>query len=451
MNICKSFLAFLGLVCQINYALQAQQTKHTTAMPNIILVMADDMGYECVGSNGNVEYATRHLDAMAAGGIRFTNCYSQPLCTPSRVKIMTGKHNYRNYEKFGYLNPNQTTFGNLLKQAGYATCISGKWQLNGIGNYPDSGDLSRPNHFGFDEYCLWQLNHRPRNGERYTHPLITQNGKDLPRDPESYGPDIFSDYVCDFIKRNADRPFFIYYPMVLTHDPFVPTPESPAYADAGRRNERDTAYFADMVAYTDKIMQKIDDALAANGVRDNTILIFTADNGTHRPIISSTINGDITGGKGKTINTGNHVPLIVKWPTAIRKGRVYEGMIDFSDFLPTFAEAAGIDPSSYITDGTSFYTLLEGKSFRPKKEVFIHYTPRAGGFQHNRWVLNSEYKLYRDGRFYNTRVDPDEKQSLPASSGKEKRIKKKLEKVLKDKENEFPFELNNTEFRVSAH
>jgi len=146
--------------------------------------MADDMGYECLGCNGSTEYRTPVLDNLASKGIRFEHCYSQPLCTPSRVKIMTGKFNFRNYEDFGYLNPDENTFGNLLKDAGYATCIAGKWQLNGLNrDNPGNQDVTRPYHFGFDEYCLWQLNRKRSEGERFANPLITQNGEDLPRDP----------------------------------------------------------------------------------------------------------------------------------------------------------------------------------------------------------------------------------------------------------------------------
>ncbi|HAQ97956.1 MAG TPA: arylsulfatase A, partial [Verrucomicrobiales bacterium] len=97
--------------------------------PNIILIMADDLGYECLSSNGSTSYQTPELDALAAKGMRFTQCYSQPVCTPSRVQIMTGRYNHANYEYFGYLNPKEFTFGNLAKKAGYATCIAGKWQL----------------------------------------------------------------------------------------------------------------------------------------------------------------------------------------------------------------------------------------------------------------------------------------------------------------------------------
>jgi arylsulfatase A len=101
-------------------------------LPNVILIMADDMGYECLSINGAIEYSTPVVDKLSTDGIHFSNAFSQPLCTPSRVKIMTGKYNYKNYEFFGYLNPNEKTFGNLMKEAGYSTCISGKWQLNGL-------------------------------------------------------------------------------------------------------------------------------------------------------------------------------------------------------------------------------------------------------------------------------------------------------------------------------
>ncbi len=197
------------------------------ALPNIILIMADDMGYETTGFNGGLSYSTPVLDRLASEGIRFTNCYSQPLSTLSRVKMMTGKYNFRNYEHFGYLNPDEFTFGIMMKNAGYNTCIAGKWQLNGLNrNNPGNQDVSRPYNFGFYEYCLWQLHNTRAKGERYANPLITQNGEDLPRDKDAYGPDVFSNYINDFIDRNVNEKFFIYYPMVLPHDPFVPTPLS---------------------------------------------------------------------------------------------------------------------------------------------------------------------------------------------------------------------------------
>jgi len=327
--------------------------------PNIVLMMADDMGYECVGANGSTEYQTPNLDRLAKSGIRFTHCYSQPLCTPSRVKIMTGKYNFRNYEDFGYLNPKEKTFGNLLKEAGYATCIAGKWQLNGLNrDNPGNQDVNRPNHFGFDEYCLWQLHVR---GNRYAEPLITQNGNVVQHDAEKYGPQVVADYIIDFMDRKANQPFFVYYPMILPHSPFFPTPDSPEWKEPARRNENDTVYFADMVAYTDKIAGQLESKLKELGVWENTVFIFTADNGTHRSVYSQTKTGNVKGAKGETINYGNHVPMVINWPAKMKKEKVSSELIDFADILPTLADFAGIDPTSFSTDGRSFIDILKGK------------------------------------------------------------------------------------------
>jgi arylsulfatase A len=426
------------------------EKESTLVRPNIVLIMADDMGYECVGANGNTEYKTPNLDRLANSGIRFENCYSQPLCTPSRVKIMTGKYNFRNYEDFGYLNPAEKTFGNLLKGAGYETCIAGKWQLNGLNrNNPGNQDVTRANHFGFDEYCLWQLNRTRAEGERYANPLLTQNGTDLLRDENAYGPDVISDFLSGFIEKKAGQPFFIYYPMVLPHDPFVPTPDSPEWADPERRYEHDTIYFAGMIAYIDKIIGRLESKLREKNIWENTLFIFTADNGTHPSVISTTKNGNIKGAKGQSINTGNHVPLIISWPAEIEGGRIFGGMIDFSDILPTLADVAGVQAAAYSTDGKSFLDVLKGENARPEKEeIFIHYSPRWGKFKHNRWVMNSKYKLYRDGKFYNTSADPLEKNPVTELSDSEKKLKEKFEVVIQLKENEIPFNLNDTAFII---
>ncbi len=423
-------------------------SKQNTA-PNIVLLMADDMGYECLGSNGSIEYQTPNIDRLAREGMRFENCFSQPLCTPSRVKIMTGKYNFRNYEDFGYLNPNQPTFANVLKEAGYATCIAGKWQLNGINrNNPNNQDVNRPQHFGFDEYCLWQLHHPKKDGERFANPLITQNGKDLPRNPDAYGPRIFADYVMDFIERKADKPFLVYYPMVLTHDPFVPTPDSPEWADESLRYKNDTAYFDDMMAYTDRIVGEIEAKLREKGLWENTLFIFTADNGTHRSILSKTKTGMVKGAKGQTINHGNHVPFVLSWPKKMKAGRVVEALISFADILPTFCEVAGVKSQSFKSDGKSMVPLITNESKLIQDEVFIHYTPRWGNWSnlHNRWVLNSEYKLYRDGRFYNVKKDVLEIKELTDLSKEEAKLKARFQQVLDEKENELAFELNDQKF-----
>jgi arylsulfatase A len=235
--------------------------------------------------------------------------------------------------------------------------------------------------------------------------------------------------------------------MVLVHDPFVPTPDSKEWTNPEKRYEKDTKYFADMVAYVDKIALKIEKALKDKGVWENTIFIFTGDNGTHPSVVTKTVNGDVKGGKGQTINTGNHVPMIISWPEKIKAGRVFDGLVSFADILPTLADAAEINPSHYKTDGKSFFGVLKGNHTPIQNEVFIHYTPRWGkNFYQTRWVMDGEYKLYRDGRFYHTLIDPDEKNPLLAMSPNEKKIRENFGSILQSKEEEFPFHLNDEEF-----
>ncbi|HUX16493.1 MAG TPA: sulfatase-like hydrolase/transferase, partial [Phycisphaerae bacterium] len=209
--------------------------------PNIVLIMADDLGYECIGADGGTSYKTPVLDGLAATGVRFERCYAQPLCTPTRVQLMTGIYNVRNYTHFGNMDPQQTTFANILKNAGYATCITGKWQLG--------KDANLPKRFGFDEACLWQHLRRP---PRYANPGLEINGKAVDYSNGEYGPDLVNAYALDFITRHRQQPFFLYYPMILTHDPFQPTPDSPDWdpkAVGERVNVRDKkGHFADMVA-----------------------------------------------------------------------------------------------------------------------------------------------------------------------------------------------------------
>ena len=275
------------------------------AKPNIIAIMADDMGFECMSSNGRTSYQTPHLDRLAKGGIRFTHAHSQPICTPSRVQLMTGIYNNRNYLKFGFLDPASTTFAQLMKKAGYATCVAGKWQLE--------GGLQGPTNFGFDEYCLWQLTRRP---SRYANPGLEVNGKLKDYRKGEYGPDLVSDFICEFIERKKDAPFFVYSPMILPHWPFEPTPDSSDYDKTfpGAKGIGKMKYFKDMVSYTDKLVGKVVDKLEALGLREKTLVIFTGDNGTYVKIVSDLNGSKYPGGKGSTRDNGTHVPLVASWP-----------------------------------------------------------------------------------------------------------------------------------------
>ncbi len=414
-------ITFLPIACQ---TITEQPSK-----PNVILIMADDIGFECLSINGSTSYKTPVLDSLANKGINFTKAISQPLCTPSRVKIMTGKFNFKNYEYFTYLNPKEKSFGNLFKENGYKTAIVGKWQLNGIAHKLEGfNDNTRPNHFGFDEYSLWQLTKLKSYGERFANPYIEQNGKALPRDQNAYGPDIVSNYAIDFIKRNKDQPFFIYYPMLLVHSPFVPTPDSPEWESMETRSKQEDRFYIDMVAYMDKIIGRIVNELKTQGIADNTLLYFIGDNGTKTTLVSLTENGPIRGGKGNTITHGNHVPMVASWPEKIKKPYTYNGLINFTDFYATFCDILDVANES---DGLSMIDLLYGEKLLERKIVTTYYDPMwsANVTQfRNVFSQNSRYKLYKDGKFYDMESDILEKSPLSDKelSEDQKIIKAKL-------------------------
>ena len=395
------------------FTLACQSPVEPSPKPNVILIMADDIGFECLSINGSTSYRTPVLDSLAQKGINFTQAISQPLCTPSRVKIMTGKFNFKNYDYFTYLNPKEKTFGNLFKEKGYKTAIVGKWQLNGIEHQLDGyEDNTRPYHFGFDEYSLWQLTKSKKYGERFAHPLIEQNGVLLPRDKEAYGPDIVSNYAIDFIKKNKDQPFFIYYPMLLVHSPFVPTPDSPEWQFPELRSEQDNRFFVDMVEYMDKIIGKIIEELKAQGIVEQTLILFVGDNGTKDTVISQTQTGPVKGAKGNTIRHGNHVPMLASWPDKIKKPMIYNGLINFSDFYATFSEILGVPIEG---DGISMMDVFNGEVTNERKTATTYYdpmwSPNVTQYR-NVYSQDSRYKLYKDGKFFDMKNDVLETQPL---------------------------------------
>jgi arylsulfatase A len=386
-------------------------TQKVNDKPNIILIMADDLGYECLGCYGSESYKTPVLDKLAATGMRFEHCYSQPLCTPSRVKIMTGQYNFRNYVNFGVLDPKQKTFGHLLRDCGYATCVVGKWQLYGSVNQSAEvrGTGSLPEQAGFDEHCLWQIKDR---GSRYKDPVMVQNGKTLDGLEGKYGPDVSCDYALDFIERHKTGPFLLYFPMALVHSPFVPTPDSEDWKKPKHVNN--TKYFADMVAYMDKIVGRIIGKLDEFGLRKNTLVLFTGDNGTAQSIRSKMADRIIRGGKGLTIDGGMRVPMIASRPGVVPAGKVCGDLVDFSDFVPTFAEAARAEiPGDMQLDGRSFLPQLHGKKGNPREWIFCHYDPRWGNHKMRRFVRDKRWKLYANSELYDVPADALEQNPNP--------------------------------------
>jgi arylsulfatase A len=428
-------------VCAALFVGSQAMAAEPAPKPNVIVILADDLGYECLASNGGQSYKTPNLDKLGAAGIRFEHCHVQPLCTPTRVQLMTGKYNVRNYLNFGTLVRTETTFGHLLKKAGYDTGICGKWQL---GHEKDS-----PQHFGFDESYLWQHTRRP---PRYANPGLEHNGKELNFSNGEYGPKLVNDFALDFVTRHKDKPFFLYYPMMLTHDPYQPTPDSPDWDPKakGEKVNHDPKHFADMVAYMDKLIGRLDAKLGELGIRDNTLVLFVGDNGTGRGATSRFNGADVQGGKGTTKATGTHVPMVASWPGVIKKGAVSADLISSVDFLPTICQAVGAEVPAN-SDGVSFLPQLRGEKGTPREWLYTWYSPRQqADMGVTEYAFDHGYKLYRSGRFFDLKADPNETKPLKVAdlTGAPADAAKKLQAALDKFKDARPAELDK-QFRDS--
>lgn len=436
--------------------IQSNARQQAVARPNIILILADDQGYETVGANGGTSYKTPAIDRLARNGMRFENAYAHPLCTPSRVALMTGRYNFRNYTSFGELQLSEKTFGNMLRDAGYRTCMVGKWQLS-------ERDFKAPFHFGFEEYLLWHFGMKVNGvqtpgaqGSRYWDPVFYNNGKPVPDTKGKFGPDLLADYVDDFILKHQSEPFFLYYALVLPHDPWI---ETPGYQSDVAKNERFPAEiraaegtgnqgngrpgtdeseekqrrFASMVAYVDKMVGRVTTQLDSLKLSEKTLVIFTGDNGTH-PNLHSMLNGRvINGDKGRPTDAGTHVPLIAQWKGHIPAGKVNQDLIDFTDFLPTLADITKASlPGGVTIDGHSFAPQLFGQKGTPREWIFCHYDPRWANFKFSRYAQDKQFKLYFDGAFFDYHQDPLEKSPIAQASlsPAQARGRQKLQKAL---------------------
>ena len=366
----RDFLKYFGAaasVCTIPSLFQSCDRKKK---PNILLIMVDDLGKEWISCYDAENINTANIDALAQGGMTFTNAYSMPQCTPSRVTLLTGQYPWRTgwvnhwdvprwgVGYFDWKISENKTFAHLLKDAGYVTAAAGKWQINDFRVEP----LAMKKH-GFDDWCMWTgyETQNPASGKRYTDAYIntpagskTYTGK--------FGPDIYTNYLIDFIKKHKKESMLIYFPMALTHGPLVPTPDEPDVTDPLDKHKA-------MVRYTDKQVGRLVKALEETGIRRNTIVIFTTDNGSSRGI-SGKLNGvGIPGGKGKKTESGCCAPFIVNYPGIVQSGIVTDSLTDFTDLLPTFVELAnGKLPANSAIDGRSIAPLLLGKEDDSNRE-----------------------------------------------------------------------------------
>ena len=395
---------------------------------NVVLIMTDDTGYEVFGCYGSKQYKTPRVDQLAETGVRFTHCYSNPVCAPSRVKIMTGRSNVRNYVHWGILDPSEKTVGHMMKEAGYSTCVAGKWQLHGSGTFvPEKkGAGTLPQDAGFDEHFCYDLE---TDHHGYRSPVFTVNGITKAfKHKDAYSPDLVNDYVCDFIERKKEGPFFVYYPLVLTHGPFQPTPDSKdPNSNSFQKN------FEDMVSYMDKLVGRVVDQLEASGVRENTLILFTGDNGSPggaKGGIVSELNGvSIEGGKSKTTDAGTRVALIANLPGKVPAGTVTDDLVDFSDMMPTIAAMTGASlPKGAILDGVSFAARLSGRKGKPREFVYIYNEPIPGPIpKPTIFARDQRWKLYSDGRLYD--ISSDALEQHPINQGPEG-VRRRLQAVL---------------------
>ena len=396
------------------------------AQPNILLIMADDIGIEGLGCYGGMSYRTPHLDRMASEGLRFTTAYSQPLCTPTRVQIMTGKYNHRNWTCFGILDPKERTFGHHLKAAGYQTGIFGKWQLQSY-DPPDlpnadsrRGTGMHPKDAGFDEYALFHSLHTEDKGSRYANPVMLEGTAEssgtLREWPGKYGEDISVEKILGFFDKHKGKPTFVYYPMALPHRPFEPTPHSDNW-DPKNVPEEDVKYIKDMTEYMDTVVGRLIDGLKERKLDKNTLVLFYGDNGYHRAVYSRLDDGrTIRGGKGEPLQTGFHVPLIAWWPGRVKPG-VCSDIIDASDFMPTLLDVAHAPLKKDVkTDGHTFYPQLMGQKGEPREAAFFWYDPRPGWdkerFRRHVFAVNRTHKLFRSGRLIRLGEKPLEEEAI---------------------------------------
>jgi len=439
--------------------------KKESAKPNVIFILADDLGYGELGCYGQEKIRTPHIDRLAAEGMKFTQHYSgSPVCAPSRCVLMTGKHTghayIRNNDEMGYRgevwrNPNLEgnrpmlentyTIGRMFQKAGYTTGAIGKWGLGGPNN---SGD---PNNQGFDHwygYLCQRMAHNYypihlwRNREKhvlaqnqyfYPHQKLPED-KD-PYDKTSYAPysgkqysmDLMAEEALWFIRENKDRPFFLYLPFPVPHAA-IQVPEDSlqeyegAFQETPYKGEKGylphpapRAGYAAMVTRMDREIGRIMALLKELGIDDKTLVFFSSDNGptfnggTDSDFFNSA--GPLRGLKTMLYEGGIRVPLVARWPGIIKPSTVSEHISAFWDFLPTFAELLGTKPPRDI-DGISILPALLGNNEDQGIHEFLYW--EYGGRQA---VRMGDWKAYRQNvsspiELYNLKDDIAEENDL---------------------------------------
>jgi len=353
--------------------------------PNIVLIFTDDQGYGDLGCYGATGFETPNLDQLASEGMRFTNHYAaQPVCSASRAALLTGCYPNRigisgalfPYHEVG-LNPDELTIPELLKTKGYATAIFGKWHVGHLKKF-------LPLQHGFDEYLgvpysndMWPINldgsHKePVEGGNNFPPLPLVEGNETIEELNTFaGQDklttLYTEKAVDFINRNREKPFFLYVPHSMPH---VPLGVSDKF-----RGKSAQGMYGDVIMEIDWSVGQILQTLKDNGIEENTIVIFTTDNG---PWLNYGNHAGSSGGlrEGKTTSWegGQRVPFIIRWPGITPEGAICNKLSSTIDILPSFAEIVEAKLPKQKIDGTSIIELWKGNyEAEPRKELFYYY------------------------------------------------------------------------------
>ncbi|MBL9182007.1 MAG: sulfatase-like hydrolase/transferase [Verrucomicrobiaceae bacterium] len=405
------------------FALLALSSSVFAAKPNVMVIIADDLGYHDVGFQGSKEIPTPHLDKLAARSLICTNGYvSHPFCSPTRAGIMTGRYQHR----FGHennpawlpestsagLSMNETTFPTLMKTAGYTTGAVGKWHL---GAHPQF----HPNKRGFDEYFgALGGGHMyfpgAKGGAEYTIPL-NRNGTDEPH--TKYLTEQFGDEAAAFVGRHAndDKPWMLYLAFNAPHTPLqAPTEWLEKFAAIPQEQRRTyAAMVAAMDAAIGGVLAKLDETKQA----ENTLIFFVSDNGgpnlAKKSGVNFTNNSPLRGAKGDVFEGGMRVPFLVSWPSKIKPGK-YDQPVIALDFLPTALAAADSTAPGNL-DGVNLLPFLTGeKTTAPHDTLFF----RTGGPGGNNAVRRGNWKLVRLGKaepeLYDLAADIGESKNVAA-------------------------------------
>ena len=410
---------FLRLLAVVGFVATNSFGANKLSSPNIIFILADDLGIGNISCYGADNFKTPRIDALAKGGIRFEHCYAQPLCGPSRAQLLTGRYAYHTgmtgNDSGSLIHPqNETMIPKMLKPAGYISGMCGKW-----GQLP-----LQPSDFNFDEYLRFQGSGVYWPDDANGGVSYVENGRTKKLPQKKYMPDLMHEFLIDFITRHREQPFYFYYSLShvhrnVPHLSMRPTPDSVPETKT---------LFRDNIEYMDKLVGQLVDELERLKLREKTLLIFVGDNGTAGgEAEQSTVRGrQISGHKGEMLEGGSLVPMIANWPGTVPAGKVLEDLVDFSDYLPTFAELSGAKlPASVPIDGRSFAPQLLGKKGNPRDWIFVE-------LGRHWYAREANWKLHENGELFDMHGAPFEEKliSVEAQNTEAKEARKRLQVVL---------------------